>query len=93
MRANEFLKELTIDNERGWGQTPNNANVDYKGLKVKMDPQMFLRLAAELPVDNEAQGKIDAMVAHQKAGGGFGAPTLYIDIPRSWEDGDFSTKE
>ena len=49
MRAKEFLDELRIDNEHGWGQTPNNANVDYKGLKVMMKPSIFLRLSAELP--------------------------------------------
>ena len=88
MRAKEFLDELKIDNEHGWGQTPNNANVDYKGLKVMMKPSIFLRLSAELPIDDAAKQNIAAMVAHHKQGGAFGAPTLYIDIPKEWEDGN-----
>lgn len=93
MRAKDFINELKIDNQNGWGQTPNNAEVDYMGLKVKMEPQMFLRLAAELPIDDKAQGKINAMKAHAQSGGSFGAPTLYIRVPDAWEQGDFSTRE
>lgn len=92
MRANEFIAELNIDNRDGWGQTPNNANVGYQGLAVKMKPSTFLKLAANLPIDDEAEEKINAMVAHHNAGGTFGAPTLYIAIPREWEDGNMTDK-
>jgi len=89
MRANEFINEINIDNHDGWGQTPNNASVDYMGLKVLMKPSIFLRLAAELPLDDEAREKIAVMVAHAKKGGSFGAPTLYVSVPEEWEDNVF----
>ena len=90
MRAKDFIVELNIDNDAGWGQTPNNANVGYKGALVKMRPSIFLKLSAGLELDNEAKGKIATMVQHHKSGGKFGAPTLYITIPKEWEEGDFS---
>jgi hypothetical protein len=87
MRAKDFIKELKVDNRNGWGQTPNNANIDYQGLKVMMKPSVFLQLAANLPIDDLAKKKIAAMVAHARQGGTFGAPTLYINVPAEWEDG------
>lgn len=83
------INELNIDNRKGWGQTPNNAEIDYMGLKVKMTPSIFLKLAAYLPIDADAQKKIAAMVQHHKQGGTFGAPTLYIRVPDEWKNGDF----
>ena len=89
MRAQEFVTELNIDNKAGWGQTPNNQEIDYMGLKVRMRPSTFLRLAAELTIDADARKKIDIMKAHAQAGGTFGAPTLYIDVPDEWKEGKF----
>lgn len=88
MKSNEFVTELNIDNDKGWGQTPNNANVSYAGALVLMKPSVFLRLSYELPLDDSAKKKIEAMKKHAQSGGGFGAPTLYVDIPRAWEDGE-----
>jgi hypothetical protein len=88
MRAQEFVTELNIDNKKGWGQTPNNANVDYKGLLVKMRPTTFLKLAAQLTIGPEEKAKIATLIKHNQSGGTFGAPTLYISIPREWEDGN-----
>jgi hypothetical protein len=39
MRLLEFtsrVDELHVDNYKGLGATPNNANVDYKGINVSM---------------------------------------------------------
>ena len=91
MRAKEFisekiLDELNIDNRNGWGQTPNNANIDYGGLKVWMKPSTFLNLAVQLPIDDEAKETIEKMKQHAETGGTFGAPSLYIAAPRSWDN-------
>ena len=84
MRSEEFLKELNIDNQTGWGRTPNNQDIDYFGTKVMMKPSVFLKLASPLPIDDEARKKIDAMKAHTKAGGKVAAPTLYIEVDDCW---------
>ena len=39
------LNEVIIDNQRGLGAVPDNDNVDYKGIRVKMRPSIFLELA------------------------------------------------
>jgi spore germination cell wall hydrolase CwlJ-like protein/GNAT superfamily N-acetyltransferase len=38
------LDEYKVDNSAGLGATPNNSNVDYKGLRVLMRPSVFLKL-------------------------------------------------
>lgn len=39
------------DQDNGLGQTPYNANIDYRGFKCWMYPQMFLRLAKRIFID------------------------------------------
>ena len=86
MRANEFITEVNIDNERGWGAVPNNANVDYQGMAVKMTPTMFLALAAEMPDED-----IEDIANHISRGGAIGAPFLDIVTPDEWrEENDYS---
>lgn len=87
----EQLNELNIDNYRGWGQIPKNADIDYFGLRVAMKPSTFLKLSFPLRVDADDRKGIDQMKQHEKAGGAFGAPTLDITVPNEWRDGDFST--
>lgn len=87
MRAHEFISEVNVDNRRGWGATPDNANVDYKGLAVMMKPSMFLALALPLTRDND----VDDIARHISQGGSIGAPFLEIAVPDEWrETGDFS---
>ena len=74
-----------IDNVNGWGAVPNNQEVNYLGLKTKMSPETFILLAA--PLDAEPSNKI---LQHIQDGGKIGSPFLRIEIPESWEDGDFS---
>ena len=74
-----------IDNKNGWGAVPNNQEVDYFGLRVTMTPKHFIDLAA--PLGGEPSEKI---AQHLEQGGTIGSPFLSIEIPESWENGDFS---
>lgn len=74
-----------INNRKGWGAVPNNQEVDYLGLRVKMSPKIFIELAA--PLGTEPSEKI---VQHIEQGGTIGSPFLTIKIPEAWEDGDFT---
>jgi hypothetical protein len=74
-----------IDNKNGWGAVPNNQDIDYLGLRVSMTPKTFIDLAA--PLGGEPSEKI---AQHLEQGGTIGAPFLVIEIPESWEDGDFA---
>jgi hypothetical protein len=77
-----------IDNERGLGNTPNNGNVDYLGMRVLMKPSTFLMLAAPL-VDRRAR-TMGFLPGYMKDGGAISSPSLYIEIPAEWDDGDLS---
>lgn len=87
MRAQEFIDEYKIDNRNGIGAVPYNQDVDYFGLRVRMRPSTFLKLA--LPMNNSEQDRasIDHII-QQKDSEGIGAPFLNISIPDSWESGD-----
>ena len=89
MRAEEFIKELKINNRNGAGAVPYNQEIDYMGLRVAMTPRMFLKLALRLDVKPDDQTTIDSL-KQIKDTQGFGAPFLYIEIPEQWFDGDFS---
>lgn len=89
MKVFELLTELNIDNNTGWGRTPNNAEIDYFGFRVSMKPSVFLKLAA--PLDEVDQAKINTFKDRELSNGGFASPMLYIGIPNEWRDGDFST--
>ena len=90
MRAQEFLTELKIDNRRGLGAVPHNADVDYFGLQVVMRPSMFLKLS--LPLDKNSPDEQETIQHLRKHinDPGFGAPFLTIAVPESWENNDFS---
>ena len=85
MKINEVLSKVNIDNKDGWGATPNNLNVKYLGLRVKMKPSVFLDLAAPLAA-SESNEKIQK---HLENGGSIGAPFLDITVPDEWEDNDY----
>ena len=80
------LDEVTIDNREGAGATGYNANVDYRGLRVMMRPSTFLRLAA--PLGGAHSPDLEKYIAQ---GGAIGAPFLLVEIPDSWEQGDFDS--
>lgn len=86
MRAIEFINEVTIDNSKGWGATPQNADVNYFGLRVAMKPSTFLKLARPLESNTENSD----VEKHIASGGSIGSPFLDIQIPPEWEDGDFT---
>lgn len=80
----EKVNEYKVDNVNGLGSVPYNQEVDYMGLRVKMKPSTFLKLA--LPLDEPRS--VDHIVKHIKDGGSLGAPFLDISIPAAWESGD-----
>jgi hypothetical protein len=67
---------VNIDNVNGRGAVPINQEVDYFGMRTKMRPSMFLKLAAPL-----ASGPNDEMVDYIRQGGAIGAPFLIVDVP------------
>jgi hypothetical protein len=87
MKINEVINQINpIDNVSGWGSTPNNQNVNYLGLNVKMKPSTFLNLAAELREPKSSE----AIQNHISNGGKIGAPFLIIELPKEYEDNDFT---
>lgn len=88
MRRN--LAGVVIDNVDGIGATPNNGNVAYLGLRVKMRPSVFRRLARRLSGEQRRVGSSSYLREQMAAGKGIGAPTLYVKIPEDWQDGDLS---
>lgn len=86
MKISEFICEVKIDNAKGAGAVPYNAEIDYFGLRVAMKPSTFLALA--LPLD-EPTSK-EGLKKHLQDGGAIGAPFLEVAIPPAWDDGDFS---
>lgn len=80
----ESLEEVAIDNQKGAGAVPHNADIDYFGLRVLMRPSMFLKLATPLgePIDPKFEKYISD-------GGAIGAPFLEVYIPQEWDDGKF----
>lgn len=75
------LLDVVIDNKDGWGQVPDNQNVDYMGIRVKMRPSIFANLATTLTTLPS-----DAIKDHIAKGGSIGAPFLNINVPRHFED-------
>ena len=82
----EKISEYKVDNERGLGSTPYNANVDYRGIRTLMRPSVFLSLASHLAEPSS----VDYIVQHLEKGGSLGAPFLIIDIPEQYFEGDFT---
>jgi GNAT superfamily N-acetyltransferase len=78
---------VVIDNLKGIGSTPNNENVDYLGLRVRMQPSVFLLLARHLPEHARRSKTMDFVGQAMAEGRGIGAPSFYLDIPEGWEDG------
>lgn len=89
MKLSEILApvtEINIDNQKGWGEVPDNSNVDYLGLRVKVRPSVFIRLASALA------GEVSSDIrAHIQKGGSIAAPFLDIKIPDAWFNGDLTS--
>jgi len=79
------VNEVVIDNNSGAGVVPHNMEVDYFGLRVKMRPSVFLKLAA--PLNDFHRSTIMRYIAD---GGAIASPFLTVDIPDAWSQGDFS---
>lgn len=86
-RESDELDELRIDNKDGWGAVPYNQNVDYRGLRVRVRPSTFLKLAHKL----DRYYSADDIERHIRADGAIGAPFLMVAIPQDWFEGDMSS--
>ena len=81
MESFTALHEVNIDNKNGRGAVPNNQEIDYFGLRVKMRPSIFIKLAAK--TNSKAS---DEMIDYIKNGGAIGAPFLMFDVPKGMEE-------
>jgi len=72
----KFIESVEIDNKNGWGAVPYNQEVDYRGLRVKMKPSVFINLAAS----RNGEPPVPKVVQHIKDGGAIGAPFLSIFV-------------
>jgi len=79
-KKKKSVKEVKIDNAKGRGQVPMNQDIDYYGLRVKMRPSTFLKLAAPLASDAS-----DEMKDYIRKGGAIGAPFLIIRVEEGEE--------
>ena len=78
------LEEAELD-PKGWGETPYGTDIDYFGLRVQMRPSTFLKLALPLgPAETNPE-----VEKHMRAGGKIAFPMLDIEIPDSWQEGNF----
>ena len=68
-------ESVNIDNKDGRGATPNNAQVDYFGMRVKMKPSTFIALASKLGREPK-----DEMIDYIKNGGSIASPFLSIKV-------------
>jgi hypothetical protein len=80
------LIEYVVDNKNGPGSTPNNQEIGYLGIVVKMKPSMFLKLAS--PLGKETS--VDFFRERIKNKDGIGSPMLYIKVPDAWKEEDFT---
>lgn len=89
----QFLTEQQdiVNNQNGLGAVPKNQDIDHFGLRVKMKPTAFLRLAERLPHIDEQ--KIEYIVNHLKQGGEIGAPYLELELPDLWLQDIFPQRE
>lgn len=95
MKINEILENnhnLDIndifDDSIGLGAVPDNLNVDYKGVRVKMFPSVFLKLATKV---KEYKSK-EYVKNYILKGGKIGHPFLIIKIPYSWKKYSYNKK-
>jgi hypothetical protein len=90
-RNGASCSDAYIDNVDGAGATPNNGNVDYLGLRVRMSPSVFHALSP--PLARSMARSADSLVEHMQNGGKIASPMLDVRIPDNWEDSDFHIYE
>ena len=71
-----FNEDVNIDNKDGWGSVPWNQDVEYRGMRVKMKPSVFEKLA----LSRGGEPAVEKVVQHIKDGGSIGAPFLQIRV-------------
>lgn len=71
-----------IDNQDGLGSVPDNQNIDYLGLRVRMFPTKFIELAQS--IGQTERKSLEHLVTHLQQGGKIGAPFLNVEIPKQW---------
>jgi len=71
-----LTENVEIDNKDGWGAVPWNQEIDYRGLRVKMKPSVFINLAAS----RNGEPPVPKVVDYVKGGGAIGAPFLQIFV-------------
>jgi hypothetical protein len=71
-----LTEDVEIDNKDGWGAVPWNQEIDYRGLRVKMKPSVFINLAAS----RNGEPPVPKVVDYVKNGGAIGAPFLQIFV-------------
>ncbi len=74
--GHSLYEDVKIDNKDGWGAVPWNQEVDYRGLRVKMKPSIFINLAAS----RNGEPPVPKVVDYVKGGGAIGAPFLQIFV-------------
>ena len=74
--GHSLYEDVEIDNKDGWGAVPWNQEVDYRGLRVKMKPSVFINLAAS----RNGEPPVPKVVDYVKGGGAIGAPFLQIRV-------------
>ena len=74
--GHSLYEDVKIDNKEGWGSVPWNQEVDYRGLRVKMKPSVFINLAAS----RNGEPPVPKVVDYVKGGGAIGAPFLQIFV-------------
>jgi len=84
-------ESVAFDNSNGIGAVPLNTNVDYRGLRVFINPRTYLALAKPMSDDNSDKTTIAWLVQQLQQGRAFGSPFFDISIPIEWEDNDFSS--
>lgn len=84
-QRNVGIDEAVLD-PRGAGSTPYGVDIDYFGLRVRMRPSTFLKLA--LPLTPATTSK--TLGPYMKRGGAIAHPMLDFEIPDGWFSGDYS---
>lgn len=79
-----LLEQLRIDNQQGMGATLFNQQVRYRGLRVLMTPEVFLRLALPLPFAAADAQRTQQLADLMRQGQAIAAPFLIIALPDTW---------
>jgi hypothetical protein len=90
MRSKEFLNEVIVDPIHGIGAVPNNQEIDYYGIRVKMKPSIFLKLASPFDSLSGNNQRIEKIAQYIKNGGSIAPPFLNIRFQEMNNQYDFN---